>query len=414
MNKKIWVNVVTVTMVVAFLGFFSPAGAQLQAGNIKLGPLAIHPFVGLTETYNDNVFKNYANLPKESDFITTLTPGIQLFLPVQRHSFQIDYQADMNWYSSNSKANYTNQRVGGAAKLDFPGGLLLNISDYYSDAKIARKAKEQAGISSNSSTDPYRELPYTQNEFAAMARYRFVDRWAIEGRYNNFDYAYKNSYDEGGNLKRDTFGGSLYYRFTPKMDALVDYNYATTKYKTATQSNNKDQSVLAGLSFDPTAKLKGYLKFGWAVKDYDNSQAGRGNSFSTFASAIDLTYAMSQNDQLVLRGLRTIQEDVDTNAPFTNTDVSLGYRHILPWNQKVSLNAGVGYGTQKFEQSMRDIDGVVKTRDDKKLYGTVGIGYAIQRWLNLALNYSYTNNDSNALNYKYTENKVWFNAIAGF
>ncbi|MBI5605160.1 MAG: outer membrane beta-barrel protein [Deltaproteobacteria bacterium] len=413
MNMKNWDSLLAVSLIISMLCFVYPLGAQVAGpgkGNIKIGPLEVHPFVGLTETYNDNVYRNYGNLKSESDLITTLSPGVQLFLPLQRHNVQLNYRADVNWFSNNSGTNYANQRVGGEVNLDFPGGLIFGLSDYYADAKIPRKAKN----GNNSSSDPFRELPYTANDFNVMAKYRFVDRWAVEGRYNNYDYAYKNNFDEGGNYKRDLFGGSLYYRFTPKIDALADYNYAKTKYKTATFNDNKDHSAYVGLSFDPTSKLRGYAKVGWAQKEYDNSLARRNNTFSTFSSLINVTYTLSRYDGLTFIANRQILEDVDTNAPYTSTDVSLWYRHILAWNEKVSLNANAGYGTGKFEQSTTDIDGAIKTRDDKKYYVGAGVGYALQRWLNLGLNYSYTNNDSNFLNYNYKENKVWVSAVAAF
>src|SRR4030042_5138313 len=412
MNRTLWGRRwLVVTSMITFFGLVSAFSAQGPGkGNIKVGALEVHTSIGLTETYNDNIYKNYGNLRSESDWITTLTPGIQFSLPLQRHSFQVDYRADVNWFSSNSNTNYTNQRVGGAVNLDFPGGLIFKFSDYYSDAIIPRKAK----TGNNSSSDPYRDLPYTSNDLNIMGKYRFVDRWAVEARYNNYDYAYKNSYDQGGNYKRDLYGGSLYYRFTSKMDAVLDYNFGKTTYKTTSTNNNNEQSIYLGLSFDPTSKLQGYAKLGWTQKDYDITLTGRNNSFSGISSLIDLTYSLSRYDGLTFKGNRTIQEDVDSNAPFINTDFSLWYRHVLAWNEKVSLNANAGYGTGKFEQSTTDIDGTVKTRDDKRLYAGAGIAYAIQRWLTLGVNYSYTDNNSNFLNYKYKENKVWFNATAAF
>ncbi len=267
-------------------------------GNIKVGPVEVHPFVGLTETYSDNIYRNYGNFKSESDLITTLSPGIQFFLPLQRHSFHIDYQADINWFSSNSNTNYTNQRAGGTLNLDFPGGLLFNVSDYYSDAKIPRKAK----TGDNSSSDPFRELPYTINDLNLMGKYRFVDRWAVEARYNNYDYNYKNSFDNTGDYKRDTYGGSVYYRFTPKIDALVDYNYGNIRYKNFDTNNNTIQSAYLGLTFDPSSRFRGYGKVGWAKKDYDTNVAGRNNSFSAFSSLIDLTYTLSRYDGLTFKG----------------------------------------------------------------------------------------------------------------
>src|SRR4030043_285492 len=121
MNRTLWGRRwLVVTSMITFFGLVSSVSAQGPGkGNIKVGALEVHPSIGLTETYNDNIYKNYGNLRSESDWITTLTPGIQFSLPMQRHSFQVDYRADMNWFSSNSNTNYTNQRVGGTVVAGF-------------------------------------------------------------------------------------------------------------------------------------------------------------------------------------------------------------------------------------------------------------------------------------------------------
>ena len=56
--------------------------------NLKAGPLEIHPFVGGTETYDDNIYRSYGGKPKEADWVSTISPGMQLRLPLQQHSFQ--------------------------------------------------------------------------------------------------------------------------------------------------------------------------------------------------------------------------------------------------------------------------------------------------------------------------------------
>jgi len=381
-------------------------------GNIKAGPVEIHPFVGLTETYSDNIYYNYGGFKKESDFITTLSPGIRLILPVKTHSFQLDYRADANWYAKNSETNYTNQIGGGLIKLEFPSGLSFNFSDYFTHALIPRKAKEISGISG--AADPYRELPYNGNDFNARVKYRFLDRWALEARYNNYDYRYTHDYDKYGNYNRNLFGGSLYYRLTPKIDALLDYNFSTMDYKTATINDNTNHSAYLGVAFDPMAKLNGHLKLGWSMKNYEQDVANRNNSFSTLSTLIDLNYNLSPYHILTLKGSRIIQEDITTSAPMTTTDFSLGYRHILIWYEKISLNTNVGYGTIKFKAATTDADGTIKIRDDKKWYGGAGIRYDLQTWLSFSLNYIYTNNNSNFINYHYKENKVYLKASIAF
>jgi hypothetical protein len=413
-----YIKALTNTLVVlAFLLFLisSPLWAQITGPgteNIKAGPVEIHPFVELTETHSDNIYKNYGGFEKESDYITTLSPGISLILPVKTHSFQLDYRADINWYSKNSETNYTNQIGGGLIKLEFPGGLSFNFSDYFTHAVIPRKAKETPGISG--AADPYRELPYNGNDFNAIVKYRFLDRWAIETRYNNYDYRYTRDYDKDGNYNRDIVGGSLYYSLTPKIDALLDYNFSTVNYKTANNYDNTDQYAYLGVVFDPTAKLNGYLKLGGSMKNYKQDLANRDNSFSTYSTLIGLNYNLSSYHIFTLKGNRIIEEDVDTNAPVITTDFLLGYRHILIWYEKISLNTNVGYGTKKFKGETTDADGTIKKRDDKKWYGGGGINYALQPWLSFSLNYIYINNDSNFINYDYSENRVYLKALIAF
>lgn len=403
-------------VVLAFLCLFvTPLRAQITGpgtGNIKAGPVEVHPFVEITETYSDNIYRNYGGFKKESDFITTLSPGIRFVLPLKTHSLQLDYRADANWYARLSETNYTDHRGGGLVKLEFPGGLSLNFSDYFSHTTYPRRAKEQPGVPA--ALDPYRELPRNINDLNATIKYRFLDRWAIEGRYNNYNYRYTHDYDEDGNYNRNLFGGSLYYRLTPRIDALLDYNFSKVNYTEQNTDDNTNHSAYLGISFDPTAKLNGYLKLGWAYKKYDHTLAGRDSSISSPSTLIDLNYSLSSYHIFNLKGNWSIQEDIDTNAPMTSTDFSFGYRHVLKWHEKISLNAIIGYGTEKFKGSTTDVDGLIKKRDDKKWYGGLGIQYALQRWLSFNLNYVYTDNDSNFINYIYRENLVYLKASIAF
>jgi hypothetical protein len=373
-------------------------------GKIKAGPVEVHPFLGVTEFYTDNAYRSYGGLQKQEDYITTLSPGIQLRLPVRQHNFQLDYRADVSLYAKNPETNYTNQTVSPAIILDFPGGLKFYFSDYFSDAVIPRLGKATPGISG--AADPNHERPYDANSLSMAARYSFLDRWAAEVRYNNFDYRYKHFYDDSGTFNRNLFGGSIYYRLTPKINALVDYNYSYVDYRTTSINDNYNHTAYLGLSFDPTAKISGSVRFGWIQKNYENAQVGRNTTFNSFSTLVDLTYNVSPHHILLLRATQLILEDLDTNAPYTLVDFSLGYRHFLIWNPKINLNAIIGYGIKSFDVPTTDADGSVKTRSDKIWYGGIGIGYALQSWLSFGLNYFYTNDDSNFISYNYQQNNV--------
>ncbi len=411
-KSKLFV-IIAISVVLLFISY--PVFAQLKApagGKIKLGPVEIHPSIGLMETYSDNIYASYDNKPKKSDHITTLSPGIRFLLPLKRHSFQADYKADINLYSYNDETNYTNHLFGGALSLDFPGGLIFKLSDYYSIATVLRKWKELAEFSG--SEDPYREMDYKANDLNAKVRYNFADRWAIAVWYNNYDFDYDESYDDSGSYNRNLGGGSIFYRFTAKTEALIEYNYSKVNYNTYDTYDNKNNMAYIGLSFDPTAKLNGYLKLGWMKKKYDKTVSSKDDSFDNFSSLVDLGYDISSYNQLRLKVYRAIEEDLDTNAPFTKNDININFRHVLAWNENINLNANVGYGTSDFEESATDTDGTNKIRDDEKWYGGVSVGYAIQKWLKFDLNYTYTDNNSNFKRYDYSENKVSISALVYF
>lgn len=413
MTKSNLFVIIVVSVVLLFES--SPVLAQRQdpAGEkIKVGPVEIHPSLGLMETYSDNIYLSYDDKAEESDYITTLSPGIQFLLPLKRHSFQVSYKADINRYSNNNETDYTNHLFEGVLSLDFPGGLIFTLSDYYSIATIIRKWKEQAGVSG--SEDPYRELDYKANNLNAKVRYNFADRLAVAVWYNNYDFDYDEIYDDLGSYNRNLGGGSIFYRFTAKTEALIEYNYSRVDYDIYNADDNKNNMVYIGLSFDPTAKLNGYLKLGWVGKKYDKAVSGRDDSLDEFSSLIDLGYNVSDYNQLRLKVYRAIEEDLDTNVPFTKNDVNMNFRHVLAWNEKINLNANVGYGTLDFEKSTTDTDGTNKIRDDKKWYGGVGVGYAIQKWLKFDLNYAYSDNDSNFKRYDYSENRVFLSALVYF
>ena len=384
--------------------------AEIQApksANIQVGALQVHPSVSIGETYSDNIYQSYDAKDKESDFITTISPAINLLLPMRRHSLQLGYKADIYSYADLSENNYANQTASGALNFDFPGGLLFRISDTFKDMTTPRKWKEQAGVSG--AADAYREKDHQTNDFKVMAKYRFVDRWAVEARYNNHQDEYDKSYDNGSDFKRDTVGGSIYYSLTPKTDILFDYNYSDVDYDNSNIDDNENHMAYVGLSFDPTAKVQGYAKFGWAEKKYKQTSTTRDNSASIFSTLINLGYIATPFDKVTLSGTRVIDEDADTSSAYTSTNASLSWSHVLAWNEKISMTPFLGYGKKDYDRASTDVDLTSKIREDDSWNTGIGFVYMMQEWLKLALNYSYTDNNSNFKRYDYKENRVFFN-----
>ena len=72
----------------------------LEAGNIRAGPLKVHPHFGIAQTYTDNVFRTDPTFGgRKSDWYTTYAPGLQVRLPLLgRHKLVFDYRSNIERY----------------------------------------------------------------------------------------------------------------------------------------------------------------------------------------------------------------------------------------------------------------------------------------------------------------------------
>ena len=406
------------TALLLMLLYALPASSPAQVfvrdgGNIRAGSLQFHPSLEIRETYSSNVYQNYGGLPADAGFITNVTPGIKLLLPVSRHEVFVEYLADFNFYSVDSDTNYIQQRAGAGARFNFARGLDASLTYYYTDSEIPRTARTgqtEPGLPE----DYFRARPYNQNDFKGLIGWSLADRWRLEGFFNYFNYRYKNSIDFYSNYDQPMYGGRIFYRLSPKLSVLGEYNYQPITYPDDQIYNNTTQFVYLGLAFDPTARLNGSLKFGYQDKNYDQSFEGRSSNFKGGAVDGNLVYKLDVASTLRLLLNRSINEDRTTNAPYTQNRVGLEWRHFWSRNEKVSWTLRGGYSTLAFDAPTTDADGSFKTRDDRRWEFGAALGYDLKRWLTLSLGYDYIDNQSNFINYDYQENRLYFKILVSF
>ena len=91
-----------------------------------VGPLKLHPFLGVAEIYTDNAFKTKAN--RQSDFIHTVSPGVQAQLKLgRRHRFVVDYRASQQFSQRFSNNNVLSQDVFSRLSLNLLGDLKVDL-----------------------------------------------------------------------------------------------------------------------------------------------------------------------------------------------------------------------------------------------------------------------------------------------
>jgi hypothetical protein len=71
--------------------------------------LTLTPSLSLSESYDDNIFETSTD--EETDFITTITPGIILrYQPSSNTLLDLDYHADIQLFARNTEENQIGQR----------------------------------------------------------------------------------------------------------------------------------------------------------------------------------------------------------------------------------------------------------------------------------------------------------------
>ena len=89
------------------------------------------PSLAVKEEYNDNVLYTRTNV--QSDFITTISPGLALRDRTERMDIYLSGRLDRRLYSSQTDLNATDQYYQGAGKYALSPRLNLSGKAFYSD-----------------------------------------------------------------------------------------------------------------------------------------------------------------------------------------------------------------------------------------------------------------------------------------
>ena len=379
---------------------------QNLPGNIHVGPLKIHPGVSVTGSYTSNIFKEEDH--KRGAWITTVSPGITLQLPIRRHFFQIDYHADIIEAGRFHKQYDTDSHfVNGILNLNFNRLTILAGDNWESN-----------------STPPVNKIDirqdYLQNRAFCDVSYRLATRYKVTGFYRNtsrnFD-DFRSPFDPTANPEWDNYmendmGVDLFYRFFPKTSVLFEYGFThrnvTDRGLPNTDRDSDSHRYWLGFMWEPTAKIVGTVKGGYYQRNYD--EGGNSKDWSGFAMEGDLKYKLTSYDTFTLKGFRKLLETSVTEshlpgiAPglygtyYTSTGGAFGYTHRFTY--KISGIADASF----FNDDYREKGSLGKKRNDDRFAAGISGLYRIQDWLSLKLGYRYIDNDSNVDGESYREN----------
>lgn len=361
----------------------------LDPQGIKLSDSATFtPTLKVAESYDDN-FRAVEN-DEESSWITTIAPTFTLGAEGRKSAYQVSYTAVSDTFHSSHKDNNTDHHLTGDVGMEFDARNRLKLNAGYHDVE------DTASLDQQVENDMYNTKNvggvYTFGAETARAQIDFGANYE-ELRYTNSDHLNADK-ERDATALRSTF----YYRVAPKTKALLEGRYTDYNYVSNDLRNSENTGLLAGVTWEATAKTTGTAKFGHEKKDFDDASVGEksGGMWEVGATWEPRTYS-----RFGLNTRRGFDEGEDNASTIESQTTTLSWDH--DWAERLTSN--VSY--TRSDRDYQDID-----REDKIDTFGVGLTYAMRRWLDVGIGYKYSENDSDAINESYERNiyALTFNA----
>lgn len=394
-------------------GHTAPRPAQGDY-HFKWGRTAIVPRLAYTGLYDSNIYREPDDVV--GDWVNIISPGLMLLHERDQNTFlMLSYDADIYLYSSNPDINFVRHTGRLEGQYMFPSNFYVRVEDLFVHTA------DPTGDDNLFRQDEYNVQRWYNIANIALGYETY--KFGAEVGYENYLHRYDESIDYWQNEDAHTAHLELRYRVFPKTSITARYELSFINYPNqnngdndidATSRNSEDNTlnqVFLGVLFDPTAKLRGYLRGGIGWKDYKNTRNwddAKYNDIMTWVVQADLEYLYSENLTFALEGERSLRDTSDTryNYFFYN---SIGLDVDYSFYEKWVASLGGRYEYVQYNGA-----GIYDDRLDNILSGEVNLDYAFRDWLSLGVFYQIRNRDSNLGSEDYLSHRVGLSIAAEY
>ncbi len=199
--------------------------------------LSLTPSISLREEYNDNIFLTAYD--EEGDFLTSISPAIDLTYVTRRLDLSLDYRLNFDFYAHNSDRDDIRQLGRLESTLSpYRGIFFIRVSDVFARVPIdVRRPVALDNILTNTTdsnrfiVNPYLEYPLS-GTFLARVDYTYENIWYEE--------------EEGDDAENNSATLSFIKELSSKMTASLTYSYLSYRPDRTEEYDRQD----AGLGID--------------------------------------------------------------------------------------------------------------------------------------------------------------------
>ncbi|MCQ4346613.1 outer membrane beta-barrel protein [Pseudomonas stutzeri] len=377
MSKKVHLGLLAASVSAVVCG----QAWALEPQRVRLGDsLVFIPTLQLSESYDDNFRATESN--EESSWITTIAPTFALGAEGRKSGYRLSYTAVSDTFHSSSKDNNVDHHLTADVAMEFDARNRLRLGAGY------HKVEETASVDQNVENDKYdsRNVGGVYTYGARSARTQ-IDLGA-----NYDELRYSNSGNLNADKERDATAltGTLYYRVAPRTRTLLEVRHTDYDYLSASELSSRNLGLLAGLTWEATAKTTGSVKIGREKKKFDRSVY---DDLSTGMWEIGIGWAPRSYSRFDLNTRRGYDEASDNASTVKTQTTTLSWEH--DWLERLTSSVSYTRSDQDYQDTQRE-----DTLDALSL----GLTYKMRRWLDIGLSYRYADNDSDAVGESFKRN----------
>jgi len=370
----------------------SSAAAQegaSQSGGLSLqlmGMLVtIRPSVRMETRHDDNIYLSPTK--RTADQMLVLTPALRLETRQGANTFALRMSTTIGRYQNNTADNTTTYNLNGMANFDLGTRLRANLSGDYVEGADPRGSTNNA---ISSTPDRYR-----QTQGRAMFSYGARDaQGRIDFELGQLRRAYYNNRatTAGSDRTVDDVGATFNWRLGPKTTLLFQGKHSKVAYDLSTSTlGSVENALLAGATWEATAKTRGTFRIGVVKKDFDDTTRASSSSLSWTGDVTWSPRTYSHVNLMLNRAPAETTGGVGNFIDRTNT----GARWTHEWNSRFMTEASASYLTDAYQ-------GVART-DNTQNYGFKAT-YKMRRWLSFGGDYAHSVRSSSDTNFDYQHN----------
>ena len=377
---------------VVVLMIFLISGNEICAqGNIRIGKIEIHPYIGFKQYYDDNIFLMPDN--EKEDWVSTITLGAKATQAGENHIFSFEYFADIIEYWEHSSQSTQNHHLSLLLDRTFSNKTFFTFDEHFvktSDPATSELTERQERIRNN--------LSLTTGHKA--------ERWDVNFNYTNT----RDDYENLNQLDRYENVGTIigHYRFLPKTSLLLEYNRGFITYDENKNRNNANyHQANVGIEGKWFPKMSGLFKIGHQWRKYkDNS------NFDGGVALLNVQWPILARTSLSASGSWGVDEStfgINNYYRFDSTELGITQKMGRSW----SLLLSGSHQDSKYPKDVTTPTYTGKREDKIRTVGIAGI-YDIRRWLTMEIGYRYKTRNSNFNEFDYDDNQYYLEISADF